>query len=189
MVTFSMSTAGSPPASERIAVVVMGVAGAGKTTVARGLARTLAAEFIDGDDVHADEARKKMRSGHALSDAERRPWLDRIGAALSIGLRAPSGTIVACSALKRAERDHLRTATGPALQFVYLAAEPAAMRRRVGGRAGHHLPASLVDSQFAALEPPWGECDVIEVSAEANLERMIPRLAARLAGAATRGSC
>ena len=83
-------------------------------------------------------------------------------------------TVVACSALKRAYRDRLRAAAGPALTFVYLAADPEAMRRRVGGRKNHYMPASLVDSQFAALEPPRDEPGVIEVSADAKLDVMIP---------------
>jgi gluconokinase len=175
-----MSTAESPPASDGLAVVVMGVAGAGKTTVGKALAAALDAEFIDGDDLHTDEARAKMRSGQSLTDEDRWPWLDRIGAALATGLHAGRRTIVACSALKRAYRDRLRASAGPALQFVYLAAKPEAMRARVGGRRGHYMPASLVDSQFAALEPPSGEPDVLEVSAEADLNTMIPPLAARL---------
>ena len=87
---------------------------------------------------------------------------------------------MACSALKRAYRDRLRAAAGPALRFVYLAATPEAMRRRVGSRHGHYMPSSLVDSQFAALEAPDNEDDVIEISAEADLATEIPALAARL---------
>ncbi len=91
----------------------------------------------------------------------------------------------ACSALKRAYRDRLRAAAGPALAFVYLAADPEAMRRRVGGRK-NHMPASLVESQFAALETPSDEPGVIEVSADAKLDAMIPLLVARLADPAHR---
>jgi gluconokinase len=178
MATSSMSTAASPPASERLAIVVMGVSGAGKTTVGRALAAALGAEFIDGDDLHSDAARAKMAAGHALTDEDRWPWLDRVGARLA-GARA---TIVACSALKRAYRDRIRAAAGPALRFVYLAATPDAMRRRVAARRGHYMPASLVDSQFAALEPPDGEADVIAISAEADLAAAIPQLALRLRG-------
>jgi gluconokinase len=162
----------------------MGVSGAGKTTVARSLAKRLGAVFIDGDDVHTDEARAKMRSGKPLDDSDRWPWLDRIGAALAVGLRAESGAVVACSALKRAYRDRLRAAAGPALTFVYLDADPQAMRRRVGGRSGHYMPATLVDSQFAALEPPRDEPDVIVVSAQADVETTVADLAARLASPA-----
>lgn len=185
MATSSMLMAESPLACRRLAVVVMGVSGSGKTTVAKSLAKRLGAVFIDGDDVHTDEARAKMRAGKPLDDADRWPWLDRIGAALAVGLHAQSGAVVACSALKRAYRDRLRAAAGPALTFVYLEAEPDVMRRRVGGRSGHYMPATLVDSQFAALEPPLDEPDVMVVSAQADLETTLADLAARVGAAST----
>jgi gluconokinase len=177
-----MSTAESRLASEGVAVVVMGVSGAGKTTVGTRLAEALSGVFLDGDDLHDDAARTKMASGEALTDEDRWPWLDRIGAALAGGLREQRRIVVACSALKLAYRDRLRAAAGPKLRFVYLSAEPEAMLRRVGGRKGHYMPASLVASQFAALEPPAAEPDVFEVSAEADLQRAIPRLVALLGG-------
>jgi gluconokinase len=177
MATSSMSTAASPPASEPLAVVVMGVSGSGKTTVGKRLAEALGAEFIDGDDLHTDAARAKMAAGHALTDEDRWPWLDRVGAALEHGDKR---RIVACSALKRAYRDRIRAAAGPALKFVYLAATPEAMRRRVAGRRGHYMPASLVDSQFATLEAPKEEPDVIEVCAESPLDSLVAELTARL---------
>ena len=172
-----MSTAASPPASEPLAVVVMGVSGAGKSTVGLRLADTLGAEFIDGDNLHTDAARAKMKSGQALSDDDRWPWLDRVGAVLANGPR----TIVACSALRRAYRNRLRAAAGEKLRFLYLKATPEEMRARVAGRRDHYMPASLVPSQFAALEPPNGESDVIVASAGMDLESEIPRLAAKLA--------
>ena len=160
-----MSTAASRPVSDALAVVVMGVSGAGKTTVGRALAQALGAGFIDGDDLHSDAARAKMAAGHALTDEDRWPWLDRVGAALAGNGRR----IVACSALKRAYRDRIRAGAGPALRFVYLVAEPVAMRARVASRPGHYMPASLVDSQFATLEPPHDEPDVIAWPADADL--------------------
>ena len=167
---------------------MMGVAGAGKTTVGRLLAADLGGRFVDGDDLHTDSARAKMGSGVALTDDDRWPWLDRIGAALADGLAAGRSTIVACSALRRAYRGRLRAAVGPALQFVYLVATPEAMRKRVGERAGHYMPASLVDSQFAMLEPPTDEPDVIELPADSELNPAIPRLATQLrANIATKG--
>ena len=174
-----MSTAASPPASEPLALVVMGVSGSGKTTVGLRLAEALGAEFVDGDDLHTDAARAKMKSGQALSDDDRWPWLDRVGAVLKKGPRA----IVACSALRRAYRDRLRAAAGAKLRFVYLEATPDEMRARVAARRDHYMPASLVPSQFAALEPPIGEGDVIVAPAGMDLEAEIPRLAARVATA------
>ena len=108
MAISSMSTAASPPASEPLAVVVMGVSGAGKTTVGKKLAKFLGARFIDGDDLHSDAARAKMAAGGALTDEDRWPWLDRVGAELASG----AATIVACSALRRVYRDRLRAAAG-----------------------------------------------------------------------------
>jgi gluconokinase len=182
MGTFSMSTAASPRASDPLAVVVMGVTGAGKTTVGRLLSEAIGADFIDGDDLHTDEARRKMGSGLALSDDDRWPWLDRIACKLAAGLVARRGMVIACSALRKSYRDRLRAKVGPALRFIYLAAEPEAMRTRVADRKGHYMPASLVDSQFAALEPPDHEADVIEASAESELADLIPLLAAKICG-------
>ena len=174
-----MSTAASPPASEPLALVVMGVSGSGKTTVGLRLAEALGAEFVDGDVLHTDAARAKMKSGQALSDDDRWPWLDRVGAVLKKGPRA----IVACSALRRAYRDRLRAAAGAKLRFVYLEATPEEMRARVAARRDHYMPASLVPSQFAALEPPIGEGDVIVAPAGMDLGAEIPWLAARVATA------
>jgi gluconokinase len=181
-----MSTAASRPASEPIAIVVMGVAGAGKTTVGRLLAAQVGASFFDGDDLHTEVARAKMGAGVPLSDEDRWPWLDRIGRTLASGLATRRGTIVACSALRKAYRDRLREAVGPALRFVYLAATPEAMRARVASRPEHYMPAALVDSQFATLEPPRGEGDVIEIVADSDLATSVPPLAAQFcAGVAT----
>jgi gluconokinase len=165
----------------------MGVAGAGKTTVGRLLAAEVGASFVDGDDLHSDAARAKMASGVPLTDDDRGPWLDRIGETLVSGLAAGRSTIVACSALRRAYRDRLRVSVGPALRFVYLAATPEAMRARVAGRHEHYMPASLVDSQFATLEPPRGEGDVIEIDADSDLATAVPQLAARLCAEAATG--
>jgi len=163
-----------------LAVVVMGVSGAGKTTAGQRLAEALGVEFIDGDDLHTDQARAKMQSGIALTDDDRWPWLDRVGSALAAGLATQRGVVVACSALRCAYRDRLRVAAGPQLLFIYLAADAETIRQRVAGRQGHYMPASLVDSQFAALEPPRGEADVIEVLAETDVAALIPLLVLRL---------
>ena len=159
----------------------MGVSGAGKTMVGRRLAEALGADFVEGDDLHTNEARAKMASGRPLDDADRWPWLDRIGAALNEA-KARRGAVAACSALKRAYRDRLREAVGTGLRFVYLEATPDLVRARVAARRGHYMPASLVDSQFAALEPPKGEDDVVAMPADADLDTMIPQTVAHLAG-------
>jgi gluconokinase len=145
--------------------------------VAHILATALEADFVDGDDLHSDQARAKMTKGIALTDEDRWPWLDRVGARLARG-----GVVIACSALKRVYRDRLRSGAGPALRFVYLNATEEAMRARVADRKGHYMPASLVDSQFATLEPPDGEPDVVVMPAEGELDAEIPKLAAELKG-------
>jgi gluconokinase len=170
-----MSTAESQlPSDGRIAIVVMGVAGSGKTTAGRALSRALGAPVLDGDDLHAPEARGKMAQGVALGDADRAPWLDRIGVILADAATHPQGAIIACSALRRAYRDRLRTLVGPPLRFVFLKGEKALMRLRVASRQGHYMPASLTDSPFAALESPEAEPDTITLAADADFEIAIP---------------
>jgi len=176
-----MSTAASRPRSEaRLALVVMGVAGSGKTTAGRAVAALTGAPFFDGDDLHAPEARAKMAQGVALTDADRAPWLDRIGALLADEGANAAGAIVACSALRLAYRDRLRAAVGPSLRFLFLRGDKALMRARVAARKGHYMPASLIDSQFAALEPPEAEGDVVALAADADLDRALPGVVARL---------
>ena len=155
-----------------LAIVVMGVSGCGKTTVGRALARKLDARFIDGDDLHSDEARAKMKAGPPLNDDDRWPWLDRVGVALA----EDADTIIACSALRRIYRDRLRAAAGPGLRFVYLEASREMMTKRVAQRKHHYMPASLVDSQFATLEPPAGEADVITTPADGGIETKVKGL-------------
>jgi gluconokinase len=161
-------------------LIGMGVSGAGKTRIGEMLAERLHCSFTDGDAFHSAANKEKMHKGIPLTDEDRWPWLDRIGAELAQGER----TVVACSALRLAYRDRLRAAAGPKLRFVYLEATPEEMRARVAGRVGHYMPASLVDSQFAALEPPDGEADVVTTSADADLDLEIPRLAERIREAA-----
>ena len=161
-------------------IVVMGVTGSGKTTLGLRLAAALTGEFVDGDDLHTDAAREKMRSGIPLVDDDRWPWLDRIGARLKESERSGAPVIIACSALKKVYRDRLRAAVGPRLRFVYLEATREAMRARVAARKGHYMPASLVDSQFAALEPPVGEGDVLPMAADADLDAAVAALVERL---------
>jgi gluconokinase len=158
--------------SKRLALVVMGVSGSGKTTVGERLAADLRVDFIDGDALHSPEARAKMASGRPLDDEDRWPWLDRIGHALADRAAHASGLIVACSALKRAYRDRLRRSVGPQLRFLYLKGEEGLMLARVAGRKGHYMPASLVQSQFDALEEPSGEPDVVTLPADVDLDKV-----------------
>jgi gluconokinase len=168
------------PFEHRFAVVVMGVSGSGKTTAGKVIAAERGVPFIDGDDLHTPEARAKMTAGIPLTDEDRAPWLDRIGRALADAATYPDGVVIACSALRRIYRDHLRAIAGACLRFLFLKGDKALMRSRVGGRKGHYMPASLVDSQFATLETPEGEGDVITLAADADLTRIVGETIERL---------
>lgn len=131
-------------------LVVMGVSGSGKSTVGELLATTLGVPFADADDLHSEANVQKMAAGHPLSDDDRWPWLQRVGEELR--LAEPGGLVMACSALKRAYRE-LILAAAPRTQFVFLDGERAVLEQRLEGRWGHFMPADLLDSQLAALQP------------------------------------
>ncbi|MEL6641530.1 MAG: gluconokinase [Pseudomonadota bacterium] len=129
-------------------VVVMGVSGCGKTTVGQAAAAAVQAMFFDGDDLHPHTNIEKMSRGEPLTDADRAPWLVRVGQALA----AEAGDVViGCSALKHAYRDIIRAKAG-AVHFVHLHAPKEVLERRVNEREGHFMPPALLDSQFAVLE-------------------------------------
>jgi gluconokinase len=138
------------PASAAPLLVVIGVSGSGKTTFGAALSQRLRVPFADADDFHPPANIAKMSAGIPLDDADRLPWLRAIGAWLAGHAR--SGGVVSCSALKRAYRDLLRE-RAPDVSFVHLHGDPEVVRRRVAGRPGHFMPASLVDSQYQTLEP------------------------------------
>lgn len=159
------------PRLDACAVVVMGVSGCGKSSVARGCARSLGWAFIEVDDFHAQTSVAKMRAGEALTDADRHDWLARLGSLVAQSMAAtgaatggPRSVVLACSALKRCYRDLLREYV-PGLRFVYLELDPAEATRRVAQRTRHLFPPSLVGSQFEALEPPVGEPGVLMLDA------------------------
>jgi len=133
-------------------IVVMGVSGVGKTTVAQLLAERLGVPFAEADDFHPSTNIAKMSAGVPLDDADRQPWLEAIGRWLSRCDTAGSGGVATCSALKRRYRDTLRAAS-PKVFFLHLTADRALIADRLGHRNGHFMPVSLLDSQFAALEP------------------------------------
>jgi gluconokinase len=130
------------------AIVVMGVSGSGKSTIAALLASTLNLKFIDADSLHPQSNRNKMAAGIPLRDADRAPWLDAVATVLAAG-----GVVVACSALRRRYRDRLRLAA-PDLQLLYLQGDAALLAERVAARHHEFMPAGLLDSQLEALEPP-----------------------------------
>lgn len=132
-------------------VVVMGVSGSGKSTVGAALAQRLGVPFEDADDLHPPANIAKMSAGQALDDADRHPWLEVIGAWLADHAAAHGG-VMSCSALKRAYRDQLRR-HAPGVVFVHLEGSHAVISDRQASRPGHFMPASLLASQFATLEP------------------------------------
>lgn len=133
--------------------VVMGVAGSGKSTVGAALAQSLDVEFAEGDAYHPPENVKRMAAGIPLSDDDRAGWLRALAARIREASTAGDGLVMTCSALKRTYRDLLRTAA-PELHFVFLHGPRALLAERLAGRSGHFMPASMLESQLAALEEP-----------------------------------
>lgn len=143
----------------------MGVTGTGKSTVGRSLADALDADFVEGDDLHPEANVAKMASGRPLTDADRWPWLDAVGAAVRERSADGQPVVATCSALRRAYRDRLR-AVVPGLFFVHLRAPREVLAGRLAGRRGHFMPVSLLDSQLSTLEPlePDERGAVVDVS-------------------------
>lgn len=133
-------------------IVLMGVSGSGKSTVGARLSEALDVPFVDGDDLHPDSNREKMRAGQALVDDDRWPWLARIGELVDAGIVEGHATIVACSALRRVYRDRLRRQS-PDLLFVHLDGARELLASRLAAREHEYMPASLLTSQLATLEP------------------------------------
>lgn len=149
-------------------VVIMGVAGCGKSSVGEGLAARLGIPYRDGDDLHTPEAVEKMRAGTPLTDEDRWPWLDRVAEVLA--KEAP--VIVGCSALRRAYRDRIRAGAGGPVRFVHLAGSREVILARMAARKGHYMPTSLLDSQFATLEAP-GPDEALTVDIDQPLAAII----------------
>lgn len=158
-------------------IVVMGVAGCGKSTLAAAVAEAEGLPLVEGDDFHSAANRTKMSQGIALTDADRDGWLGVLGQQIQA---RPSGLVLTCSALKRSYRDRLRSAR-PGLLFVFLQIDRDEALKRVAARAATHFyPTSLVDSQFATLESPVGEPGVLAVDAREPVQRLQPQVSAWL---------
>jgi gluconokinase len=160
------------------AVVVMGVSGCGKTEVGRSLAQRLGASFIDADDLHPPANVEKMRRGIPLADADRAPWLGLLNARLREAVAAGRPVVLACSALKQRYRD-LLAADVPGLRFVHLSGSRELIAARLAARRHRYMPASLLDSQFAALEPP---ADAITIDVAMPVDKVVDAAATALAG-------
>lgn len=157
-------------------IIVMGVSAVGKSTVGAALAHRLGLTFLDADDLHDDAAIASMAAGIPLTDAERMPWLGRVGAALAA---QPGGAVIACSALARRYRDAIRT-TAPSAIFVHLDAPAEVLAIRAGAREGHFMPASLLTSQLAILEPLDGDEPGFAIDATLPVDDLVTRATERL---------
>lgn len=177
-------TGSSSPTVEPVVLVVMGVSGSGKSTIAGLLAGRLGWDLEEGDDLHPPANVAKMAAGHPLTDEDRKPWLVEVAAWIREHTDAGRPGLITCSALRRAYRDLLR---GEHVVFVYLAGTHEEIAHRLAKRHGHFMPAALLDSQFATLEEPGPDERAITVDisagASAEAERIITTLGLCAAGA------
>ncbi len=161
-------------------IIVMGVSGAGKTTVAVQLAQRLGCAFADADEFHSASNIAKMRAGTPLTDADRQSWLEAIAARVKQWHAKGVGGIIACSALKRAYRRIIIGASTdsdrPDVTLVYLRGDPAMIRRRLTERQHHFMPASLLDSQFATLEEPGPDEHPIVLDAAKSAPELVAEI-------------
>lgn len=149
----------------------MGVSGCGKTTLGEALGRRLGLPFLDGDDLHPPRNVERMAAGIALTDEDRAGWLDAVGDRLAQAGHS-GGLIVACSALKRRYRDRLRQCA-PGLRLLHLSGPAAVIGQRLARRSGHYMPASLLASQYEALEPPAADECALTLDVTEPPERLL----------------
>jgi len=155
-----------------ILVVCMGVSGSGKSTLARALAEALDWTFVDGDDLHGPQNRAHMAAGRPLTDAMREPWIDRMRGRLRSERSKGRNCVLAFSGLRSAHRQRFRE-LGFRTLFLHLTAGRDVIAQRMTDRAGHYMPVSLLDSQFADLQPVDREPDVVDVSADGPFESVL----------------
>ena len=164
--------------SSTVRLIVMGVSGCGKSTLALALAGRLGLAMVDGDDLHLPGSVAKMRAGIPLQDADRWPWLDRIGDCLAHS--ASSGCVLACSALRRSYRDRIRARCGD-VSFLFLDGDFDVIQQRMRLRVGHYMQPGLLDSQFQTLERPQAdENDVITLPITEPIENLVEQALAAL---------
>lgn len=162
-----MSMAALPPFSD--AVVVMGVASCGKTTIGEMLSQHFAVSFTEGDRLHSAANVAKMSAGIALTDEDRWPWLAQVGRAL----QGTSGHIVSCSALKQKYREAIAAAAQRPVKFVHLHGSREVLQQRIANRKGHFMPASLLDSQLATLEMPTPDEHAITIDINQSTDEIL----------------
>jgi gluconokinase len=166
------STAVSNPDASNNLIIVMGVSGSGKSSLAKALADHYGYVYLDGDDFHSQEARDRMAKGLPLTDAMRLPWVIRMREYFRDAARNHQHSTLAFSGLKRAHRDELRRA-GLKTIFLFLHSDKDTIQTRVNKRAGHFMAPSLVDSQFDSLEEPNHEADVFQIDVHAPFEQVL----------------
>lgn len=169
-----MTEPGTCPPDGPSMIVVMGVSGSGKSTIARRVADVLGWAFLDGDDLHPPANIAKMAGGVPLEDADRWPWLAAIADWMAQELAAGRRGVVACSALRRVYRERLREA-GPGVCFVYLQVAHDELARRMRGRQ-HFMPPTLLDSQLATLEEPSDDEPALRVVADGTVQDTVARV-------------
>jgi gluconokinase len=162
-----------------VTLIVMGVSGSGKTTVAEDLARRLGLEYAEGDDFHPAHNVEKMRAGIPLTDEDRAPWLHELADWIGKHERLGRSVVVTCSALKRSYRDLLREGH-PSVWFAHVSADAELLRKRLQQRKNHYMPASLLDSQLAILEPLEPDEPGVTVSAAGSPEDVVAEVLAAL---------
>jgi gluconokinase len=160
-------------------IVVMGVSGSGKTTIAEDLAARLHAAYQEGDSLHPAANVDKMSHGIPLTDSDRRPWLQAIAAIIDGWLERHEAGVVTCSALKRAYRDIL-IGQRRGVSLVYLEGSHELIAQRMAARHGHFMPTALLDSQFATLEPPTADEMPITVAVDAAPEAIVQAITKQL---------
>ena len=158
------------------AVIVMGVAACGKTTVGEALAAKLHAQFVEGDTLHPPSNVAKMSAGHPLTDEDRWPWLAQVGASL----KGNKGIVASCSALKKIYRQRIVESAGRPVSFILLNGDKAILQKRIADRKGHFMPASLLDSQLATLEIPGADENAITIDIALPLQKQVEQAAAFL---------
>ncbi|WP_321384707.1 gluconokinase [Rhizobium sp.] len=156
-------------------IVIMGVSGCGKSSVGAALAEKLGTSYVDGDDLHPAANIAKMSAGLPLNDEDRWPWLALVGESLS---KTEGLAIIGCSALRRVYRDKIRSMVSEPVLFIHLAGSKEVIAARMGKRSGHFMPGSLLDSQFATLEPPQSDELALTIDIDQPLDGMISAILA-----------